>query len=155
MTYENLSERILMALQEDGRRSFRELAEELGVSPTTIRKRVEELRDSGVLKDIRAEVDYEELGFSYVAMLRVKVAGEAIEIALEQIERHQEFTSIYEITGDYDVLGIGYFRDRDHLNETIKELQRSSSIRSTNTSMILNPYREQASLPLLEDAETS
>lgn len=151
MTYENLSERILMELQRDGRQSFRELAEVFDVSPTTIRKRVEDLEQSGVLKGIRAEIDYEKLGFSYVAMLRLKVAGEAIEVALQQVGEHPEFTNIYEITGDYDILAVGYFRDRDHLNKTIKEVQRSSAVRSTNTSMILNPYREHAPLPLVEE----
>ena len=153
MTYEDLSERILMELQRDGRQSFRELAETFDVSPTTIRKRVEDLEQSGVLKGVRAEIDYEKLGYSYVAMLRLKVAGEAIEVALEQVGRHPEFTNIYEITGDYDILCVGYFRNRDHLNTVIKEVQRSSSVRSTNTSMILNPYREHAPLPLVDEEE--
>ena len=148
MTYKDLSRKILHELQNDGRLSLRELGEKFDVSPSTIGKRLEELREDGVLQGITADIDYEKLGYAYVALIRFKVVGDSIDRALELLGEHPQLTDIYEITGNYDLLAVGHFRDRDHMNRIVKALQGEEAIRETNTSIILNAYRENGILPL-------
>lgn len=151
MTYKDLSQKILNELQNDGRQSLRELGEKFDVSPSTIGKRLDELRQDGVLKGITADIDYEKLGYAYVAMTRFKVVGDSIDRALVLLAEHSQLTDIYEITGNYDLLAIGHFHDRDQMNKIVKTLQGQDAIRETNTSIILNAYRENGPLPLFED----
>jgi DNA-binding Lrp family transcriptional regulator len=150
MTYEDLSQRILHELQADGRQSLRELGEKLDVSPTTVGNRIDELREDGVLKGITADIDYEKLGYAYMAITRFKVVGDSIDRALDLLGEHPQLTDIYEITGNYDILAVGHFLDRDRMNEIVKSLQSKEAIRETNTSIILNAYRENGALPLDE-----
>ena len=49
MTYRDLDIRLIRALQEDGRRSLRQLANLLGVSTSTVSKRLEDLRERGIV----------------------------------------------------------------------------------------------------------
>lgn len=150
MTYKNLSKKILSELQQDGRQSVRELAEKLDVSATTIAKRLEQLEEEGILHGVRADVDYEKLGFAYLAITRCKVRGDAFTEVLDLFNELPPLTDIYEITGDYDVLAIGHYRDRNHMNETVKRLQEHDGIIETNTSIALRVLRENGQIPLLD-----
>ncbi|MGM0380941.1 MAG: Lrp/AsnC family transcriptional regulator [bacterium] len=153
MTYKKLSNRILKELREDGRQSLRELAEKFEVSATTIGKRLDKLKEEGKLKGITADIDYEKLGYNYVAVTRFKVQGDQIPRALELLEEHSCLTNIYEITGDYDILAIGHYYGREEMNEIIKKLQGYSAIKATNTSVVLNIFRENYPLPLEKNME--
>ncbi len=148
MTYKRLSSRILSELRSDGRQSLRELAEKFGVSATTVGKRLDQLKEEGILRGISADIDYEQLGYRYNAITRFKVQGDQIEEALEQLKEHPYLNKIYEITGDYDILAIGRYHDRDQMNKIIKKLQGHPAIVATNTSIVLNTHRESAPLPL-------
>lgn len=52
---DQLDWQILAALQEDGRRSYRQIASDLGASSGTVRLRVKQLIDDGLVRDRRAE----------------------------------------------------------------------------------------------------
>lgn len=150
MTYKDLSRKILMELQKDGRQSHRELAEKLGVSAATIGNRISQLRENGILRGVTVDLDYESLGYSVVTIIRFKVPGDAIQSALEELDRYTGLTDIYEITGEYDILGIGHFVDRESMNNVIKELQSHEAILETNTSFVLNTVKENAPLELTD-----
>lgn len=150
MTYKDLSKKILLQLSEDGRQSHRELADKLDVSAATIGNRIGQLRDQGVLKGVSADIDYEKLGYTCVAVTRFKVPGDSIQSALDQLKGYDRLTDIYEVTGNYDILAIGHYRDRQQMNRVIKELQGQQTILETNTSMVLNIVRENAPLSLDE-----
>jgi DNA-binding Lrp family transcriptional regulator len=152
MTYEDLSKEILLELSSDGRQSHRELADKLDVSAATIGNRISKLRDDGILRGVRADIDYEKLGYKSVAVTRFKVPGDSITSALDKLEEYDRLTDIYEVTGNYDILAIGHYRDRQQMNRVIKELQGDETILETNTSMVLNIVRENSPLAL-DDVE--
>jgi Lrp/AsnC family leucine-responsive transcriptional regulator len=55
---------ILYALQEDARNmSSGDIAERTGTSDSTVRKRIQRLEDSGVIKGYSADVDYQQSGY--------------------------------------------------------------------------------------------
>ncbi|MCF7805031.1 MAG: Lrp/AsnC family transcriptional regulator [Candidatus Marinimicrobia bacterium] len=148
MTYKNLSQKILTQLQEDGRQSVREIAEKLGVSATTIGKRIEQLEEERVLRGISADIDYEKLGYAYLSITRFKIRGDTFQDVLTLLDKFPQLTDIYEITGDYDILAIGHYKDRNDMNRVIKGLQEHEGILETNTSIVLNVLREKGQIPL-------
>lgn len=148
MTYKDLSQKILLELSKDGRQSHRELADKLDVSAATIGNRLSQLEEDGVLKGVSADINYDKLGFSSVAVTRFKVPGDSIDTALDQLRDYDCLTDIYEITGNYDILSIGHYRDRQQMNRVIKELQSHETVLETNTSMVLNTVRENHPLSL-------
>lgn len=148
MTYKNLSHKILALLQEDGRQSVRELAERLGVSATTIGKRLEQLEQEGVLRGVTADIDYDKFGYSYMAVTRFKVQGDEFSNVLELLEQFPQLTDIYEVTGNYDILAIGHYKDRTDMNRVVKRLQEHKGVIESNTSMVLNVLREHGHIPL-------
>ncbi len=56
--------------------------------------------------------------------------------------------SVYEVTGDYDIIAIGKFTDTDGMNSQIKQLLTDADIRESNTSVVLNAVVENEQFDL-------
>lgn len=153
MTYQHLDRRLVRALQEDARRSMRQLAEELDVSTSTVRNHLRDLEESGVIRGYRPVVDYARLGYSLVAITRIKARGDAIPRIVEDLAADSRLTHVYEITGDFDVLAVGRFRSDTEMNREIKRLLGVEGVEGTNTSVVLEVHKEAGDLDLTEDIE--
>jgi DNA-binding Lrp family transcriptional regulator len=148
MTYANLDEELINALQEDGRASLRSLAEELDVSVTTISNHLQDLEENGVIEDYTPRINYDALGYDVTAITNLKVKGSALPEITERLKDHKQMLSVYEVTGDYDVVAIGKFEDTDGMNDQIKSLLTDQDIRESNTSIVLNSVAENRQFKL-------
>ncbi|MFC6826872.1 HTH-type transcriptional regulator Lrp [Halopelagius fulvigenes] len=148
MTYENLDAKLINALLGDGRASLRSLAEELDVSVTTVSNHLRDLEDEGVIEGYTPRVNYDALGYDVTAVIQLKVEGSALPDITDRLEEQKQMISVYEVTGDYDVIAVGKFRDTDGMNRQIKELLTDADIRESNTSVVLNAVVENEQFDL-------
>ena len=153
MTYENLDAKLINALLGDGRASLRSLAEDLDVSVTTVSNHLRDLEDEGVIDGYTPRVNYDALGYDVTAIIQLKVEGSALPGITERLRDQKQMTTVYEVTGDYDVIAIGKFTDTDGMNDQIKKLLTDADIRESNTSVVLNPVVENAQFDLELDQE--
>jgi len=153
MTYENLDRKLINALLGDGRASLRSLGEELDVSVTTVSNHLRDLEDEGVITGYSPIVDYGEMGYDVTAIMHLKVEGSALPEITDRLEAQKQMISVYETTGDYDIIAIGKFADTDGMNDQIKDLLEDVDIRESNTSVVLNAVKdgEQFELDIDED----
>ena len=142
MAYENLDQKILNALLDDGRASLRSLGGDLDVSVTTVSNHISNLEDDGVIEGYAPVVDYGELGYDVTAILQLKVEGSALPDITDRLQEHRHMVTVYETTGDHDIIAIGKFTDTDHMNDQIKELLVDPDINESNTSVVLNTVTE-------------
>ena len=138
MAYENLDSKLVNALLDDGRASLRSLADELDVSVTTISNHLSDLEEEGAIEGYTPEVNYDILGYDVTAIVHLKVEGNALEEVTERLVGEKQLVSVYEVTGDDDIVAIGKFRDTDEMNDQIKSLLSDSNIKASNTSVVLN-----------------
>jgi DNA-binding Lrp family transcriptional regulator len=148
MTYENLDERLINELLVDGRASLRSLAEDLDVSVTTVSNHLSDLEDRDIIRGYTPIVDYGELGYDVTAIIQLKVEGDALPDITERLQDHRQMVSVYEVTGDHDIIAIGKFTDTDHMNEGIKKLLIDPDIKESNTSVVLNTVTENEQFQL-------
>lgn len=156
MTCDAIDIGILNELQNDGRASMRSLADELEVSVTTISNRLEELEAAGVIRGYCPVLGYDQLGFDVTAIIQLKVEGDAIYDISNELREKNKMLTVYEVTGDFDIIAIGKFADTDDMNDHIKDLLIKPSILETNTSIVLNVISENASIELsIPEGETA
>jgi len=148
MTYENLDAQLVNALLGDGRASLRSLAEELDVSVTTVSNHLKDLENAGVVRGYTPIVDYDKLGYDVTAILQLKVEGGALPDLTDRLRQHKQMVSVYEVTGDYDVIAVGKFEDTDDMNHLIKELLGDQDIKESATSVVLNAAAENEQFEL-------
>jgi DNA-binding Lrp family transcriptional regulator len=142
MTYENLDRKLVNALLDDGRASLRSLAEDLDVSVTTVSNHLSDLEDQGIIQGYTPRVDYDSLGYDVTAILQLKVEGSALNEVVDNLQKHRQMLSVYETTGNHDVVAVGKFTDTDDMNDEIKSLLTRPDIKESNTSVVLNPAKE-------------
>lgn len=69
--FDDTNRQLLSALQRDGRASYRELGDLVGLSPPAVADRVKRLEDAGVITGYRATVDLSKAGRPLLATVRV------------------------------------------------------------------------------------
>ena len=148
MTYENLDRKLVNALLEDGRASLRSLGEDLDVSVTTVSNHISNLEEEGIIRGYAPVVDYGELGYDVTAIIQLKVEGSALPDIVDRLQGHKHMVTVYETTGDHDVIAVGKFTDTDHMNDQIKELLVDPDINESNTSVVLNTVVENQQFDL-------
>jgi Lrp/AsnC family transcriptional regulator, regulator for asnA, asnC and gidA len=89
---------ILQELQADGRRAFRDIARQLGVSEATIRTRVKRLRDNRVLQ-ILGYVDPVAFGYGIMVVLLIKVTPDAHTSAIQTFTSWPDTTWVSTTVG--------------------------------------------------------
>lgn len=142
----NLDEQLVDALLHDGRASARNLADELDVSVTTISNRLRSLSETGIINGFTPIVAYDELGYNVTAILKLKVAGDALPDVTDSLRNRTQIVSVYETIGDYDVLAIGKFTDIDDMTEQVRAINGDSDINQANTNIAHNIIVENKSL---------
>ncbi len=133
---------ILRILSEDDRVSLRTIAKELNKSPVTIKGHIEKLEENGVIKDYGVSINYEKIGFDIVALIELTISkGQMLEVERD-IAKHPNIFAVYDITGEYDAIILGRFKNRSELSELVKEINKYEYVIRTNTHLILNVIKE-------------
>jgi Lrp/AsnC family transcriptional regulator for asnA, asnC and gidA len=150
---EEIDIEILRRLSEDGRETYHGISSILKKSPVTIKKHVEDLQNSGIIRDYGATIDYEKLGYTIIAVIELTVSkGKMIEIEKE-IAKIPNVFAVYDITGTYDALILARFKDRSHLSNMIKKIHKFPEVERTNTHIILNVIKEESNFSELLNQE--
>lgn len=142
MTYDNLDVKIIESLSEDGRKSLRSVAEELDVSVTTVSNHLDEMQEEGIIRGFKPVLNYPELGYTVTCALMIKAEGDSIRELVDELEDEDSLVYVYEITGDFDVIAIGKFRNTERMNDMIKKLLNSPTVKETNTNVVLSTVKE-------------
>ena len=100
---DELDRKILGELQEDGRRSYREIAKNVGVAAGTVRTRMMQMTSSGMLTVVGLPNLY-QMGFKFHALVGIKVEpGKSAEVA-SMLEEGEEITWVGLTATGYDLL---------------------------------------------------
>ena len=142
MTYDNIDVEIIDLLLEDGRASLRSIAEDIGVSVTTVSNHLEEMEQEGVIEGFKPVLSYPDLGYTVTSVLMIKAEGDDILELVGELSEEESFLNVYEVTGDFDVIAIGKFRDTEEMNDIIKDLLNNPMVRETNTNVVLSTVKE-------------
>ena len=147
-----IDRRILARLQEDGRVSNVELANDVGISSSPCWRRVRELERRGVISGYVALVDAAAVGLPVSVFVQVTLERQ-IEAALETFEAavkaRPEVMECYLMTGDADYLLRVVVSDLPTYEAFLKDhLTRIPGIANIKSSFALNQVKYRTSLPL-------
>jgi DNA-binding Lrp family transcriptional regulator len=148
MKIEELDRKILNVLNRDARMSFRLIAKELRISPTTLYNKVKKLERSGVLKGYIPLINKESLGYDLMAIISLRVRQEKDIEVQKAIAKFPQVGAVYEVTGDWDLILVCYFKGRDDLTNFLKKELPLSNIERAMTHIVLNVVKEEKRIPV-------
>jgi len=118
--YDRIDFAILGVLRKNARVTNKELAEMVGVAPSTCLERVRRLVNSGVIKGFHADIDTAALGIGLQAVIAVRLRQHLREL-VRSFHKHvmalPEVCGVFHITGEDDYLVHVAVRDSDHLRD--------------------------------------
>jgi DNA-binding Lrp family transcriptional regulator len=140
---DELERKIIWALNLNARKSFREIAKEVGTSATAVINAVKKLETAGAIKGYIPVVDAEYFGIHLVAIIAVRISQGKLLETQKKISQDPRVTAVYDVTGDWDSFIVGYFKDREDLNRFIKKLLALPCVDRTVTHIVLNVVKEE------------
>lgn len=99
---DHLDRRIITLLQEDGRRAYGAIAAEVGLSEAAVRRRVQRLRDTGVMQ-IVAITDPLQLGYGREALVGIRVHGD-VRLVADKVAAIEEANYVVMTAGSFDII---------------------------------------------------
>jgi len=134
--------KIIEALRGDGRIAFSQIAEQLDVSPGMIRMRYSRLVEMGYLKVVAISNPL-RMGFKTMAMIGVRVDGDKMLMAADEISNFDEVVYLVVTSGRYDVLVEVMCRDHKHLLEFLtQKLYKVDGVRQSESFVHLKIVKE-------------
>lgn len=133
---------ILRALNADARKSYRDLAKELGLALSTVSARVKRLEEQGYVLGYVPVLDPAKLGFDLVVVVGVRIVHGRLIEAQQRIAKLPRVFAVYDVTGEWDSIILARFRDREELNVFVKDLLSLPYVERTGTQLVLNTVKE-------------
>jgi len=110
--------------------------------------RVQRLERDGVIRGYVPLLDDELLGWDLAATIGIRISKGRLREVEERLAKDPRAYAIYDVTGEYDALLIGRFRDRRDLDRFVKHALQDPNVERTNTQVVLNRVKEDRRVPL-------
>ncbi|MGI5964300.1 MAG: Lrp/AsnC family transcriptional regulator [Candidatus Methanomethylophilaceae archaeon] len=147
---DELDRRIVELMCASSQGSYRQLAKQLGIHPTTLIQRVKNLESKGIVKGYRAKTDYMKMGFEYMGIVHVYADSiVSVQNALAEMPR---VVGVFDVTGESDIIAWVACTDREEFSEAVKEINNLPNVRKTNTAVVLSIAKDPLDfVPRLSD----
>lgn len=140
---DDLDIELIRCLNENARKSLREMARELNVSLTTVSNRVKKMEEEGIINGYIPVVDQEKLGYDLLAVITLRISHGKLMDVQNKLADNPRVCEIFDVTGDWDSIVIARFRNREELNDFVKVLVAMDHVERTNTHMALNVVKQE------------
>jgi DNA-binding Lrp family transcriptional regulator len=155
---DELDAALVAQLQADARLTNRELAERVGVAPSTALERVRALRSRGVLRGYHADVDLPALGRSVQALIAVRIrppARQRIEAFRDFAANLPETAAVFVVSGGEDFLIHVAVPDTNALYAfVIDRLTERPEVADVRTSIVYQHLRRPVLEPLPQQPDS-
>jgi len=124
----------------DGRKSFKKIADDLGISENTVRTRVKKMTEEGLL-EITGLVNPEAVPRLKPVIIGVKLRTTDMFKKGQEFSRLKGVVSVSVVTGRYDLMLLVLFTRNYSLQEFYaEEVSQISDVRSLETFVIYKSY---------------
>ena len=134
-----LDRKILRVISVDARRSFKEIAEQCGVSRAAIHQRVVRMFDRGTITGSGYQINPKYLGFGTCSYIGIRLEkGSMYNAVVQELMKIPEVVECHFTTGPYTMLIKLYSRDNEHLMDLLNNrIQEIKGVISTETLISL------------------
>jgi DNA-binding Lrp family transcriptional regulator len=129
---------ILRILKNDGRAGYGDIGNQIGLSEGAVRKRIKILTESGTIRKFTVKVGAAE-GAEAITLLATNPSHPTQDVS-EKIRRISNVETLYEVTGEYDIVAVISGMSVTEVNECIEKIRRVDGIVKTNTMIVLRSW---------------
>ena len=128
---------ILNRLNEKGRATYSEIAEELNVTVPTVKSRIENLINKGVIKQFGIYLNPHTYTTNTTAILYFQIITGQKKVFLKHLEAFEEIKTVYEVLDEYNIIAISQFQAMNKHNEVFEKIQAHDSVKKGKIQIAL------------------
>lgn len=144
--------KLLEILQESGKLTTKEIAQQVNLSPTPVYERIRRLEKEGIIKKYVAIVEAEKVGLGLVVFCDITLKEHTKEIGhqfVEDIMTCKYVCECYNISGNYDFRLKVMVRDMKHYQDfVLNDLGSIKNIGSAHSTFVMGVIKHDFALPL-------
>lgn len=145
--------RILNILQKEGRISFVDLANKVGLSTSPCLERVRRLEQQGIITGYSARIDPKKVGASLLVFVELSLDYTSPDIFNEfrqAVQRIPEVLEFHMVSGDCDYILKLRVNDMHGLRDLLEQLLHAvpGAVRDSRTLFVMEECKETSALPL-------
>lgn len=134
--------KIIEMLLEDARRPYREIADEIGLSESTVRKRVVRLQEGGIIEKFTIKICREEERCIYAFITLIPKNESEIKALLSETIILPQCEEVFKLDGRCGVLVKVNVPDTNELDALIEAFRARSDIESVErVCVVLKPIK--------------
>jgi DNA-binding Lrp family transcriptional regulator len=134
-----VDQRIIALLVADARASYAEIGSKVSLSAPAVKRRVDRLRSSGVIKGFTTVIEPSALGWTTEAFVELYCTGRTTPAQITvATRRHPEVVGAYTVSGQADALVHLRAADIGHLEQALERLRAESFVTSTRSMIVLS-----------------
>ena len=149
---DQIDRRILAILQTEAGVTATEVGERIGLSQSACWRRIQRLRDAGVIKDQPAVLDREKVGLSPLVVAHVKLTSHGrtnITDFADAVRQYPEVLDCYVVLGNVDFLLRIVTEDiKDYERFMYEKLSQLPGVQEVNSSIALSEMKHTTVLPI-------
>ncbi|MET8255994.1 Lrp/AsnC family transcriptional regulator [Micromonospora sp. NPDC005205] len=139
MQIDAVDQRIIALLVADARASYADIGARVSLSAPAVKRRVDRLRATGVIRGFTAVVDPAAVGWTTEAFVELFCAGRTTPAQIGVASRrHPEVVGAYTVSGEADALVHLRAADIAHLETALERLRAESFVTSTRSTIVLS-----------------
>ncbi len=138
---EDTDRQIIAALAADGRMSYTDLAEKVGLSVSAVHQRVRRLEQRGVIKGYAAKVDHDALDTPLTAFIAIRpIDAAAPDDAPDRLAHLAEIEACYSVAGDDFYLLLVRVPSPLGLERLLQEIRTAANVTTRSTVVLSTPF---------------
>ena len=148
---DEMDRRILKILQEDASLSASDVARQVGLSSSPCWKRINRMRDDGIIKRQTAILDASRLGFGLTVFVSIKTGEHSSYWLAEfsgKITAMPEVMEFHRMSGDVDYMLKVVVRDMKSFDDFYKHLIDIDALSDVTSRFSMETIKESTALPI-------
>lgn len=152
MKFDILDKKLLELLQEDTKKTTKELSVKLNLSVTAVYERIKKMEREGVIAKYVAVLDKSKIEKNFVVFCHVKLAQHNINLIKhfeKEIVKLDEILECYHVSGDYDYILKIFVKDMEEYREfMVTKLTTIKDIASTHSTFMIGEVKNTTAFKL-------
>ncbi|MBJ6370330.1 Lrp/AsnC family transcriptional regulator [Sedimentitalea arenosa] len=131
-------ERLIAALRHDARASLSDLALALNLSRTTVRARIERLRQRGDILGFTVVLKEDVLRDPVRGLMMIGIEGRGTDRVIRQLQGLAEVRAVHSTNGRWDVIVELGTETLEDLDAALSRIRRLDGVSTSETSLLLS-----------------
>ncbi|WP_199617631.1 Lrp/AsnC family transcriptional regulator [Paenibacillus alkalitolerans] len=146
---DEIDRQIIAILNKNGRISYTDLAQEIGLSRVAVQNRINALMENGVIERFTAVINPEKIGITVSAFFNIDVEPKHLIQVADQLAEEPYVTSLYHMTGPSKLHMHGLFVNNREMEQFLKEkIYPLPGVTSVDCQILIHRYKSRMGMRL-------